>query len=78
MGQSTRKSAKTNDDGRSATAQRGLKQAEQIGVLKLFNEGVVNTFRSMSMITYIIITFVGPQQVNVLVATSVAEEGLGK
>ncbi len=48
MGQSTRKSAKTNDDGRSATAQRGLKQAEQIGVLKLFNEGVVNTFRNRS------------------------------
>lgn len=47
MGQSSRKLAKSNDEGRSAAAQRGLKQSEQIGVLKLFNEGVVSAFHNL-------------------------------
>ena len=46
VGQSSRKLTKPNDEGRSTAAQRGLKQSEQIGVLKLFNEGVVNSFQN--------------------------------
>lgn len=49
VGQSSRKLAKSNDEGRSTAAQRGLKQSEQIGVLKLFNEGVVNSFHNPAL-----------------------------